>query len=181
MPSIFGHTAAGLGIALAFSEGRPSARLWATATICAVVPDVDWFGEFFHLPQALSHRGATHSLLAALCIAAAAMYLAFRPQLRSPRHWMCLLTAALSHGMLDACTFGGTGVAFFFPFSGTRFFSLWQPIFVSPAPLNGRLLDWFLFSLGTEILWIGVPTLLLFVFLRTPSWFGYKSERMKGS
>lgn len=179
MPSFLGHTVAGLGVSLAFSKGRPSRRLWLATTACALAPDLDWFCDFLHLPAAASHRGASHSLLAALLIAAAGMGLAFRPQLRSPRHWLCLLSASFSHGLLDACTFGGTGVTFFYPFSSARYFSVWQPIFVSPAPLNERLLDWFLFSLGTEILWIGLPTLLLFLGLRSHDWLKNRRQEVR--
>ena len=90
------------------------------------------------------------------------MLLAFRPQLRNPRMWGCLAAATFSHSLLDACTFGGTGVAFLLPFSDARFVCVWQPIFVSPIPLSGKLLNWLLFSLGTEALWIGIPALLVF-------------------
>lgn len=98
------------------------------------------------------------------------MLIGFRRQLRSPRLWACLLSAALSHSLLDACTFGGTGVAFLLPFSEARFVCVWQPIFVSPIPLSGKLLDWLLFSLGTEVLWIGIPALLVLSVPRAVQW-----------
>lgn len=167
--SLFGHALAGLTLSAAFTRGRPPRRLWLAAMACAVAPDLDWFSHFADLPDgaSLSHRGLSHSLLAALLIAALAMGLGFRHQLRNPWPWACLLAASFSHGLLDACTFGGTGVAFLLPFSEARFVCAWQPIFVSPIPLNGRLLDWLLFSLGTELLWIGLPAGLVF------SWFRF--------
>jgi inner membrane protein len=73
-----------------------------------------------------------------------------------------MFAATLSHSLLDACTFGGTGVALLLPFSDIRFVSIWQPIFVSPIPLSGKLFDWLIFSLGTEAVWIGIPALLVF-------------------
>src|SRR5262249_33852605 len=44
--------------------------------------------------------------------------------------------AAASHGLLDAMTNGGLGVAFFAPFSDTRYFFPWRPILVSPISLH---------------------------------------------
>ena len=37
-----------------------------------------------------------------------------------------------SHGVLDALTDGGSGVAFLAPFDDTRYFFPWRPIRVSP-------------------------------------------------
>ncbi|GLH72793.1 hydrolase [Geothrix limicola] len=172
MSSLFGHALAGLAISAATTQSRPPRRTWALAMACAVAPDLDWFTDFlgFADHSSLSHRGLSHSLLAALLIAAAAMLLGFRDQLRSPRHWACMLMAAFSHGLLDACTFGGTGVAFLLPFSAARFVCVWQPIFVSPIPLSGKLLDWLLFSLGTELVWIGIPAALIFAAPRLIQW-----------
>jgi inner membrane protein len=164
MSSLFGHALAGLAISAAFTQSRPPRRTWAFAMACALAPDLDWFTGFLRSADgtSLAHRGMSHSLIAAALIATAAMLIGFRPHLRSPRHWACMLGAAFSHGLLDACTFGGTGVAFLLPFSKARFVCLWQPIFVSPIPLSGKLLDWLLFSLGTELVWIGLPASLVF-------------------
>ena len=172
MSSLFGHALAGLTISAAFTKGRPPRRIWAFAMACALAPDLDWFTGFLRLPfgNSLSHRGVSHSLIAAGLIAAAAMLIGFRPQLRSPRLWACMLAATFSHGLLDACTFGGTGVAFLLPFSEARFVCVWQPIFVSPIPLSGKLLDWLLFSLGTEVLWIGIPAAMVFGAPRAIQW-----------
>jgi inner membrane protein len=176
MSSLFGHALAGLTISAAFTRSRPPRRMAVLAVACAVAPDLDWFTRF--LPSAdgtsLAHRGMSHSLLAALFIAAAAMLIGFRPQLRSPRHWACLLAAAFSHSLLDAYTFGGTGVALLLPFSNARFVGVWQPIFVSPIPLSGKLLDWLLFSLGTELVWIGLPAALVFTAPRAIQWLRWK-------
>jgi len=179
MSSLFGHAMAGLAISAAYTQGRPPRRVLALATACAMAPDLDWFTAFFPAAEhsTLAHRGLSHSLLAALLLAAGAMFLGFRPQLRSPRHWACMLTAAFSHGLLDACTFGGTGVAFLLPFSDVRFVCAWQPIFVSPIPLSGRLLDWLLFSLGTELVWIGIPAALILMAPRAIQWLRLRWQR----
>ncbi|WLT31049.1 metal-dependent hydrolase [Geothrix sp. PMB-07] len=181
MSSLFGHALAGLAISAACTRSRPPRRVWAFAVACAVAPDLDWFMEFFQLSQraSLAHRGISHSLLAALLIAVAAMLIGFRPQLRSARLWTCMLAASFSHGLLDACTFGGTGVAFLLPFSNARFVGAWQPIFVSPIPLSGKLLDWLLFSLGTEIVWIGLPAAVVFFAPQTMQRLRLSMQRLR--
>jgi inner membrane protein len=163
MPSLLGHAAAGLALNAAVTDGRAPRRTWALAAACAMAPDLDWFTAFLHLPygHCLTHRGATHSLAAAALIASAAMLLSLRPHLRNPRLWLCLFAAAFSHGLLDACTLGGVGVAAFLPFSGERYVCVWQPIRVSPIPLSGRLWIRFLGALWTEAVWIGLPAILL--------------------
>jgi inner membrane protein len=172
MPSVLGHALAGLTISAAYTGGRPPRRTWALAVACAVAPDLDWFTGFLGLSDgsSLAHRGLSHSLLAAALIAAAAMLIGFRSRLRSLRLWACLLSAAFSHGLLDACTFGGTGVAFLSPFSDARYVCAWQPLFVSPIPLSDRLTEWLLFSLGTELLWIGLPAVLVLGLPRAARW-----------
>lgn len=172
MSSLFGHALAGLAVSSACSKGRPERRLWVTAMACAVAPDLDWFSAFLPLREgtSLAHRGITHSLIATLLITLAALLLAFRSRLREPRLWACLFSATLSHSLLDALTFGGTGVAFLLPFSETRFVGVWQPLFVSPIPLSGNLFEWLLFSLSTECLWIGLPALMAFGLPRAWAW-----------
>ena len=58
------------------------------------------------------------------------------------RHWWSLVglffLVTVSHGILDAMTDGGLGVAFFSPFDTTRYFFLWRPIRVSPIGV-GRI------------------------------------------
>ncbi|NIM77978.1 MAG: hypothetical protein GTO20_04240 [Candidatus Aminicenantes bacterium] len=51
-----------------------------------------------------------------------------------------LLTA--SHGVLDAFTNGGLGIALLSPFDTTRHFSPWQPIEVAPIGIWAFFSDW---------------------------------------
>ena len=44
-----------------------------------------------------------------------------------------------SHGFFDAMTDGGLGIAFFAPFTNTRYFLPWRPIPVAPLSLEGLL------------------------------------------
>jgi len=168
LPSFLGHALAGYAISSAFHRGRPGRGDAALTVVCAVAPDLDWFTGFLDPLDrlGLSHRGLLHSLPAAAFITALAMVLARRDRLREGKAWACLGAAVFSHGLLDAFTFGGTGVAFLEPFTNVHFVSAWQPIFVSPIPLSGRLTDWLFFSLGTELVWIGIPAFLAILLAR---------------
>jgi len=163
MPSLLGHAAAGLAITTAFHGDKLPRRTWALAAFCAMAPDLDWFVSLLdmHRGHVLNHRGAAHSFFAAGLIATAVFLLAFRKEQRRGAVWLCLTIAAVSHGILDALTSGGVGVALFMPFSETRWACLWQPGKVAPLPL-GREHTWhFLHSLWTELFWIGFPALVL--------------------
>lgn len=163
MPSLFGHAVAGLALNTAFAGEELPRRSWALTTFCALAPDLDWFSAFVNLPHSgwLDHRGLTHSLPAAALLAGTVWWLGFEPAHRTRRLLLCLLVAAFSHGLLDACTRGGVGVAAFLPFSKARYVCIWQPLQVSPLPLNATLALRFLRSLLGELLWIGLPAWLL--------------------
>jgi inner membrane protein len=65
-----------------------------------------------------------------------------------------------SHGVLDAMTDGGFGIAFFAPFDDTRYFFPFRPIKVSPiglAFLSAHGLD----VVWSEFLWVGIPSSII--------------------
>jgi inner membrane protein len=70
-----------------------------------------------------------------------------------------LVTA--SHGVLDAMTNGGYGIAFFSPFDTTRYFFPWHPLQVSPIGIKGFLSHRGASVLLNEFLWIWVPFIVL--------------------
>ena len=161
MPSLFGHAVAGLAITESFRAEPLPRRTWLLAPLCAVAPDLDWFASFltFHKNHILNHRGVAHSLFGALLLALFILAFGSRKEQRVGRVALCLALAAISHGLMDACTSGGVGVAMFMPFSDSRWACIWQPIQVAPLPV-GREDCWlFLASLRSEAFWIGLPAL----------------------
>jgi inner membrane protein len=66
-----------------------------------------------------------------------------------------LVTA--SHGMLDAITNGGLGVAFFAPFDNSRHFFSWRPVLVSPIGIVPFFSRYGLDVLISELVWIWLP------------------------
>jgi inner membrane protein len=169
MPSAFGHAlfASALGASV-----RARGAVIATAAFCAVAPDCDVLAFRFGIPYeaALGHRGFTHSLAFALLLGSAAALLlrsALRAEARPLAPTLALLVlATASHGMLDALTDGGLGVAFFSPFDSTRYFLPWRPIAVSPLGVGRFFSGRGLAVVQSEAIWIGLPSLALWLVQR---------------
>src|ERR1043166_5003991 len=79
------------------------------------------------------------------------------------RRWLGLYFALVlaSHGLLDALTNGGPGIAFFSPFSNTRYFFPFRPIEVSPISVGGIFNARGLRILASELRWVWLPAGLL--------------------
>jgi inner membrane protein len=102
------------------------------------LPDVDALGLRFGIPYGSfwGHRGFLHSLTFAL-IAGTLLSLLIRCPIRERwRPALMLVTIVASHGVLDALTSGGLGIAFFSPFDLHRYFLPWRPIRVSPIGMS---------------------------------------------
>ena len=63
----------------------------------------------------------------------------------------------VSHGLLDAMTDGGLGIAFFSPFSNTRYFLPWRPIMVGPINVLHAFSAWGGKIALSELKWVGGP------------------------
>lgn len=106
-------------------------RFWVLSALCPLLPDLDVIadGRFF------GHRGFFHSPFFALCCSFILLCIFMREiKLFSKpwwKYWIYFSVLMASHGMLDAFTNGGVGIAFLSPFSNTRYFSPWTPIEVS--------------------------------------------------
>jgi inner membrane protein len=168
MASEFSHAVAALGIGACFYRTGIPKRVWVIGVFSSVVPDLDVIGFRFgvHYGDFWGHRGFTHSILFAALLANFVALLAFResvPDLGRFALWSYFFLAATSHGLLDAMTDGGLGVAFFSPFDIHRYFLPWTPIRVSPIGVgrffNRRGLE----VVQSELLWIWLPAALLLV------------------
>jgi inner membrane protein len=137
-----------------------------------VIPDLDVIGFRFGIRYGdfWGHRGFTHSLVFAAAIAGAAMMVAFRREIPALSRFSLiayLFLAAASHGLLDAMTNGGLGVAFFSPFDNGRYFLPWRPIQVSPISIGRFFGSRAQAIVISELLWIWVPAGLLAVLALT--------------
>jgi inner membrane protein len=166
MASVFSHAIAALGIGACFYRPGTPKRVWVAGALCAVIPDMDVIGFRFgiHYGDFWGHRGFTHSLLFAALLASLVLLLAFRQPFSGLGRfalWAYFFLATASHGLLDAMTDGGLGVAFFSPFNTTRYFLPWTPIRVSPIGLTRFFSYRGLAVIQSELLYIWLPSALL--------------------
>lgn len=166
MASAFTHAFA------AFAIGKSTLKKYSTkiavlGMICAIFPDVDVLSFHYGIPydSFWGHRGFIHSILFALLFSLIITSLFFRSEKTFSKTWFTLLTfffiATVSHGVLDALTNGGLGVAFFSPFDNTRYFFPWHPVQVSPVNVHSFFSEWGIRVLKSEIVYIWIPSILL--------------------
>lgn len=160
------HVIATAAIAAAFYRPQVPWHLWAAAAFLSVVPDLDFIGFRLGIPyeDMLGHRGLSHSLFVAGVLGAALLLVFYRSgagPLRPAHVWLFLFLAAASHGVLDAFTNGGLGVAFVAPFTGERYFFPFRPIEVSPLSIRRFLSGRGVAILASEALWVWLPSVVV--------------------
>jgi inner membrane protein len=155
MPTIFTHPL--VPVAITVSLGNriiPPRLLWA-GMILSILPDLDvillqmgvsWYSVY-------GHRGFTHSIgFALICGLLLAMY--FRQ--RSPQALIFGAAVVLSHALLDAITWGGQGVALYWPINNDRFLFSYHPLPASPLDLL-HFIRWSGFILRAEFRIVWMP------------------------
>ncbi len=162
MASAFAHAFAAASLAAAITPGRWLPRVLVVAIICSVLPDADvlGFGVGIGYADVLGHRGLSHGVAFAAVTAGIATLLCFRGAAwRGLRFRIVIFLFAISasHGLLDAMTNGGLGVAFFSPFDDTRYFLPYRPVEVSPIGIDSFFTVRSLRVLWTELVWIAFP------------------------
>lgn len=166
MPSAIAHTAPALALIPAFHRPGTPKRLWVAGVLCALAPDLDVSAFSFGVPyeHPLGHRGLWHSVpFAAAASGMATLAVLPRPRagVSRLRAWLYLFLATASHGLLDAFTDGGLGIALLAPFDSTRHFAPFRPIPVSPLGLRAFLSARGASILATELVWVWLPFALL--------------------
>jgi len=168
MASAISHAVAALAIGAAFYRPSAPKRIWLAGIACSVLPDLDVIGFRFgiHYDDFWGHRGFTHSLPFALILGGMTTFLIARslPAIQRLCLFLYLTLATASHGLLDAMTNGGLGVAFFSPFENSRYFLAFRPIRVSPIGVSRFFSARGVAIVRSEIVWIWLPS-LLFVLL----------------
>ncbi len=146
---------------------RRPRKLTATGAALACAADLDMLGYAFDLrnEDLWGHRGLTHSLAAGLALGTAAAFVFFsRAGLRSAdfrRALLFLCFAGVSHGLLDALTFGAIGVALLAPFTAHRFLFPLHLVPVLPLGIPEVFSKLGLQVLADELLWMVAPWALL--------------------
>jgi inner membrane protein len=134
VPALFSHPAVPLALGTGLGAEVVPRRLLLAAARVSALADLDVVTVHWGIPYSagLGHRG-----------------------------FVFLFVAAASHGALDACTNGGLGVAFLWPWSEQRFFAP-EPlrvIEVSPIGLGPFLSARGAAVLESEVRWIWLPAL----------------------
>ncbi len=165
MPSAFAHAVVAPALGSALPASTLPRRWWMLGVVCSVVPDLDSLAVRLGVPYShpFGHRGFLHGLFFAACLAGlAAAVLSGRGSDRRRAGWLTayLFVVTALHGLLDAMTNGGLGVAVLSPFTNRRFFAPFRPIAVSPLSPRAFFTQQGVLVLGNELLWIGVPCLV---------------------
>ncbi len=170
MPTIVTHAIAGAAIAQVLAPCSLRSEVTWIAAGCAMLPDADVLGFALGVPydNLFGHRGFTHSFFFASLVALAVTGL-LRRKIHGRdllRVLVCIFAATASHGILDALTNGGLGVAFFAPFEDTRYFFPVRPILVSPIGLTAFLTPRGLAVLASEMMWVWPASICVFLWGR---------------
>lgn len=136
-----GHIAVGLAAGRRYATARAGTatfRAMLAFSALSMLPDADVIGFKLGIRYAdpWGHRGASHSLLIAVCVGLACGVLGRTWRLPFWRTTGFAALTVASHGLLDALTDGGRGIALAWPVSIHRFFAPWRPIPVAPIGLG---------------------------------------------
>jgi inner membrane protein len=158
MATLYSHAVVGWGLARLYTARPMPWAYWGLAVALPIIPDLDVFSTAAY-GSPLGHRGITHSLLFAFLLGAVAASATFRPFRTSWWSVASLFFLILaSHGLLDAMTYGGEGIPFFWPLAGR--YGNWGVIPVSdiafelPDPRQSR-------AVRGELLWVWLPTIVV--------------------
>lgn len=161
MASLFSHPAVPLAIGVALGTRIISPRLLLAGIVGCLLPDADVIAYALGVPyqSAFAHRGFTHSIFFALACGAVAAVFASQLHTQRAIAFAFVSVATASHGLLDAFTTGGSGIAFFWPFGEQRYFMPLQVILVSPIGVSRFFSEWGARVLLSELKWVWLPSM----------------------
>ena len=169
MPSLVSHAAVAVAAGVAFAPRDVPSQFWTIAILCSILPDADVIGFSFGIPyhHFFGHRGFFHSPFFGLPLSLFIVSIFFRDvnifSIRWFFYFIFFFLLAASHGVLDAFTNGGLGIALLSPFDSTRHFSPWTPIVVSPIGVKAFFSKWGLAVIKSELQWIWLPSSIMVV------------------
>ena len=159
MPTIFSHPAVPLALRFGLGKEIVSRRLLLAGVAASILPDLDVVAFSFGIPyeHPFGHRGFSHSFFFAALVAllGACAHRSLDSSFGIAFGFLFLATA--SHGILDAFTNGGLGIALFWPWSGERYFARYQLIEVAPISISHFFSSWGARVLLSELRWVWLP------------------------
>lgn len=173
MPTIITHSVVAVSAGCSLSLVEKSFKFWMLSVICSSLPDADVIGyHWLYIPSYhfFGHRGFFHSPFFALIVSVVVVGIFYRRESIFSRQWwkyfLYFFVLTASHGILDALTNGGNGIALLSPFTNERYFFPWTPIEVSPLSIDRFLSPRGLTVLLSELTWIWVPVVLMAILIK---------------
>ena len=166
LPSVRTHAVVGIAAGKIFADGKMPKRFWFLSLFCAVIPDADVIGFYFGVPYShfLGHRGFFHSPFFGLILSLLVVTLFFSQEKLFSKSWLrytlYFFFTTASHGVLDAFTNGGLGIALLSPFDSGRYFFPWTPIQVSPLSIGAFLSERGVWVIVSEVVWVWIPVIV---------------------
>ena len=142
MATCFTHPLFGAGAAYVVGQSRRDIKKFMLlSAVCQCLPDIDVLAYVFAIPEssALGHRGMFHSLVFAGLLALCVLRYGYRELAIGGAKWwrmyawFFVLTGL--HGVFDGMVADSLGIAYFWPFDGTRYHLTWQPFI--DVPIEG--------------------------------------------
>jgi len=170
LPSLITHSIVGLAAGKTVAINTLSGKFWLFSIICPLFPDADVIGFFLGIPydNFWGHRGFFHSLFFAAIVSIFIVSFFFREEKKLSKRWILFVlyffVLTSTHGVLDAFTSGGLGIALLAPFDNTRYFFPFTPIAVSPLGIKAFLSEWGLRVIISELIWVWLPAIFLIIF-----------------
>ena len=173
MPTAITHSVIGVSAACGFSSEKKPLKFWILSILCTILPDADVIGYLWlYIPtyHFFGHRGFFHSPFFAVLLSIFIVSVFYRKEAAFSKQqlkyalYFFIITA--SHGLTDALTNGGRGVALLTPFTNDRYFFPWTPIEVSPLGVKAFLSQRGLTVLINELIWIWTPSFLIVILLK---------------
>ncbi len=164
MASVITHSLLGFGLAMMLPKSKRNPMLVGVATLAPSIPDLDSLGFYAGIPYEnfFGHRGFFHSFLFAILLGSGIALLLKKNNSRPLIFTIVFFSFIIAtHGILDALTTGGKGVALLSPFDNTRFFLPWRVIQVSPMYISQFFGEWGREVLFSEMLYVWLPLFVL--------------------
>jgi inner membrane protein len=172
MPTFISHAVVGLSAGACITKKPLPKRFWILSAICPVIPDFDVTAFAVGIPYDafFGHRGFFHSILFAAILAFVVVAIFFKKHQVEGKSrfgmFVYFFLICASHGVLDAFTSGGLGVALLAPVDNSRIFFAWTPIQVSPIGIRRFFSVWGLMVLGSEMIWVWSPCIITSLIVR---------------
>ncbi len=170
MPSLISHAVIGLAIGAAISTRNHQGSLIWMSVLASSFPDIDGLSFLFGIPykSLFGHRGFFHSIFFAFLLSNILIYFGLPNVKLFAQRWFYYETIffliTLSHGILDAMTAGGMGVAFFSPFSNKRYLFPWKPLIACPLTIRDFFSEWGKIVAINEFICIWIPSFIILLF-----------------